>query len=259
MKKPSVIIDTVLTFAAIFLLCAVVAGYFTSDKAYTVPAALIAALAVTFFTSRLSAKRRLPKKRKRKLGELLNKFIFSTPAYAYDHVLDAIKSKHAVAEQNGFIVSGGTAFYVKIDPEKIGFSTLAERYSAAAEIKAERLVILSAYGADTQTAETARLLSAPKTEIWDFEQVYRLLAHLGHAPTETLVLTRPRKKLGAAIRGALSRENARGYLFTAIVTLLFARFMPYSVLYVAVSAVAVTLSVLCRLRVAERIASKRTN
>ena len=257
MKKPSVILDTILTFAASWLLFAAIASYFTQSAAVTVSAAITAAAAVTYFTGKISAKRRLPKRRRRKLNELLNKFVFSPPEYAHDFTMKAISNKHTAVEKNGFIFSGTTAFLVKLIPEKISFATLASAYAAAAQSGAERLVILTAYGGEPETSSTAALLKSPATEIWDFEKVYDFYSHLNFAPTETLSLDKPKRKVKEALTATLRRENARGYLFTAIVTLMFAGFVPHGVYYVCISAICITLALLCRIDVTMRFKRKR--
>lgn len=256
MKKPSVIIDTLLTFAAAFLLGATLCGYFSRNTAVILCGALVFALAVTFFSAKLSDKRKLPAKRKKKLNEILDKFIFSLPEYAYDFALETIRRKCNPKEINGLIIANSTAFSVRITPEKINCATLACDYANAAKAGAKRLVIMSAYGADASAATTGDLLSSPKTEIWEFEKVYDFFTRLGNRPTQTLVLAPRKKKIGAVFKNALSRVNARKYLFTAIVILFFARFMPYSVFYVAIASVSFTLALLSRFEIVSKIQSK---
>lgn len=259
MKKPSVIIDTALTLAALFFLGCIVMGYFTRNTGSILCAAAVFSLTVTFFTGRLTEKRHMPQKKKRKLDDLMNKFVFSPHDYAYRFTLDALTDKCAVKEENGLILAGGTAFCVRLTGEKVSTAVLAERYAAATQLRAKRLVILSAYGAEQDALETAKLLSAPTAEIWDFCKVYAFFVYLKHPPTETLRLKPTRKKkFGAVFSIALRRENARRYLFSAIVTLLFARFLPYSVFYVVIAAISLVLAILCRLRIAERLSSKHS-
>ena len=65
--------------------------------------------------------------------------------------------------------------------------------------------------------------------------------------------------LGLREHGALARENARKYLFSAVITLLFARFMPYSVFYVVIASVSLTLALLSRLNITEKLKAKKRN
>lgn len=257
MKKLSSVIDTFLTLAALFLLAVFVVGYFSSDRYTILFFAVVFAFAGAYFTTRISRKRSVPKIRKRKLDALMNKFVFSPPEYARDYVRNALAAKGEVAEVRDLLVVGKTAFAVQLTAEKVSAVTLALSYASARECGAEKLVILSAKGATEDADETAKLLSSPKAEIWDFEKTYRLLAYLGHPPRETLELAPEKKKKGALFAGALSKHNARKYLMSAIVTLVFARFMPHAVLYVIFSALGVTLAILCKLNVAERL-RKRT-
>lgn len=252
MKKLSYYLDIVLTLLAFFLLCSVILGYFTHSTSVIVISSLTLSFAATFFTSRISDKRRAPNKRKRKLNDIMNKFLFSPPDYAYEFVLKAVKTKREPREESGFIIAGKTAFCVCITPAKTDTAYLADRYAAAAKLGLKRLVLLTALGAQPDAVNTARLLSMPTVEIWDFEKVYDFLSRLHCAPTETLKLETSKRKFGEAFKGALKRENARKYLFASIVTLLFARFMPYSALYVGLSSISATLAVLCMLRVTER-------
>ncbi len=252
MKKISTVIDTVLTVAALFLLCSVIAGYFTRKTSVIILSSLTAAVALAFFTGRLAEKRKAPKVKKRKLGELMNKFLFSPPEYAQAFTVRAISNRAIPSEKNGFVFAGKTAFSVRLVPEKIGAATLAERYSAAAKLGAKKLVILSAYGAETDAAETASLLSEPTAEIWDFEKVYDFFSKLGCAPTETMKLEPKKRKFGELAAGALKKQNARKFLFSAIVLLLWARFVPYSGLYVIIASISVVLAAFCRFRPYER-------
>lgn len=258
MTKISVFIDTVLTAVALFFLGVLIAGYFTSNGVTTVLSSLVFALTVTFFTGRFAEKRRAPAKKKDKLLALMNKFVFSPPQYAYDFVLHALEKKGAVREENGFICTHDTAFFVRFTGDAIGRAELATCYAQAAQLPVKKLVIFTSYGALPEADETARVLTAPTTEIWDFAKAYDLFVYLGCPPTETLALKLAKKRFGAAFAGALRRANARKYLLSALVMLLFARFMPYAVFYAVLSAVSLTLAVLCRLRITERLRAKKT-
>jgi len=259
MKKTSVIIDAFLTFAATFLLAAAVIGYFARDTLAVTISAAIVALAATFFTGKLSAHRARPKKLRQKQKEILNKFLFSMPDYAYDFTLNAIRRKREPIERDGLTIARKTAFSVKLTPQKISCAELASVYAAAAKNECSRLVILSAYGAQADAAEFCGLLGTPAAEIWDFAKVYDFYSHLGCAPTESLKLASGKKKFGAVLSGALARENARRYLFSAVITLLFARFMPYSVFYVVIASVSLTLALLSRLNITEKLKAKKRN
>lgn len=252
MKKFSTVIDTLLTAAALFLLCSVIAGYFTRKTSAILLSSLTAAVALTFFTGRLAERRKAPSVKKRKLRELMNKLLFSPPEYAQAFTVRAISNRAIPSEKNGFVLAGKTAFAVRLVPEKIGAATLAERYSAAAKLGARKLVILSAYGAESDAAETARLLAEPTAEIWDFEKVYDFFERLGCAPTETMKLEPQKRKFGALAAGALKKENARKFLFSSIVLLLWARFVPYSALYVIIASISVVVAIFCRFKPNER-------
>ena len=255
MKKVTTVFDTVLTFVALFLLGSVIAGYFLHSA--VLATSLTFTFAVLFFTGRLSLRRNKRKEDRRRLNDLRNKFLFSPPDYAFDHVWRAVEKKCTPQQTNGFIMGGKTAFYVCLTPDKVSSSLLAERYASAVQAGAKRLVFLSAYGGQDEALDTAKRLTQPDVEIWDWEKVYDFLASLGYPPAETLPLPAAPKQRARLLSGALKRENARRYLFTAIVTLLFARFMPYAVFYVAIAAVSLALAILCRIDITRRVKTRK--
>lgn len=245
MKKPSALIDTVLTFAALFLLCAVVVGYFSRKTSVVLLTAFPIALGITFFAGLLAGKRRAPKARRKQLENLRNKFLFSPPEYAFSFVRETLAHKGEPTEKDGLLLCGATAFCVCLTAEKISLAQLANRYAAAHAAGARKLVFLSAYGAEADAESTAPQLQSPEVQIFDWESTYRFFVALKHPPTETFRLSSPRKTRG--ITGALKRENSRKYLFAAIVLLFGARFMPYAPLYAVFAALCIVLAVLCRL------------
>ena len=145
MKKPSVVLDTVLSFAATFLLCAVITGYFTRDTLTVTVTALTVTLAVTFFLTRILRKKRAPARQRRKLQELCNKFLFSPPEYAFAFTKKALGTRCTPVEHNGLLLTNAAAFCVCLTPAKITVAFLAEKYGAAAVKKKKRLVFLSAF------------------------------------------------------------------------------------------------------------------
>ncbi|MCI8458139.1 MAG: hypothetical protein HFE46_00510 [Clostridia bacterium] len=257
MKKISSLFDTLLTFAALFLLSCVTAGYFVRSTPAVLASACTFTFAVLFFTGIFSRRRRKPKEKQKKLNELRNKFLFSPPDYALDFTEQAVRKKCEPKRQDGFILSDKTAFCVCLTPEKVRTAFLAERYAAAARLGVARLVFLSAYGAEEDAAQTVEQLREPAAEIWDWEKVYEFFASLGCPPTQTLTLAAPAKQRSRAIRNAFVRRNARRYLFAAIVTLLFARFMPYGALYVIIASLSLVAALVCRTGIAERRKAKK--
>lgn len=247
MKKISAFLDTVLTFAALALFCAVTVGYFTRKTTIIILCSVTVAAAVTYIIRILIRRHDAPKALRRKRSEILNGFMFNKSNYAYDFALNAISKKCSPEQTNGLISSGKTAFKVLMIPEKISAADLAFAYSAASDINAEKLVIMSAYGAAEDAQTVADLLSEPSVEIWDFDKVYDFFASLGCEPTETLKLQPKKKEFSQVLWGAINRRNAKRYLFGAIVLLLWARFIPYSVAYVCVASVCITLALVCLL------------
>lgn len=258
MRKPFVILDTLLTFTTLFLLTAVVVGYFTRQTHIILTVSLCGTLGITYFTGKLAARKQIPKQRKQERKEKLQYFLFSPPQDAVDFVREALETKGAVDERDGLLIVKKTAFYVALTPEKVTVAVLARVFAAAKAQGVKRLVFLSAYGADDEATETASCLLSPQTEIWEWDKVYALLSYLHHTPTQTLKLQKPkkRKKLGTVMLLALRRENAKRYLFAAIVMLVFARFVAHGVLYIVFSAVCIVLALLSRLRIGERLSGK---
>lgn len=132
---------------------------------------------------------------------------------------------------------------------------LSKLYAAASEAGAKRLVVLSSHGASDEAASYLPMLSMPKVEIWDFDKTYDFFSRLKSSPAETLEVKKDKKSFRGFAAGALKRENARRYLLTAVVTVIFARFLPHPELYIFVSALTLVLALLCRLKVAERLAA----
>lgn len=257
MKKVTALFDTVLTFVALFVLACIVAGYFLHATVAVVATALTLSLTVLFFTGRHSVRRAAKQADKKTTEEKRNKFLFSPPSYAFDFAMRAVTRKcPAARERDGLIVAAKTAFCVCLTPDRVRTAFLAERYATAAALAVKRLVFLSAYGAEADAEDTASRLTDPATEIWDWDKTCDFFTKLGCPPTETLALPK-RKRRGKILSEALSRAHARKYLFAALVTLLFARFLPYSVLYVTIAAVSLTLSLVCRFDVATRLRNKR--
>lgn len=252
MKKPSEIIDTVLTLIALFMFATIVCGYFTRNGTVTVAFSVVFAVCVTFFIGLFSQKRKAPAIKKKKLTDIMNKFVFSPQNYSSEFILNAIRKKHDTEENNGFIIAGKTAFCPKFTGEEISNAELARLYGAAAELGVKRLVIMSSHGADAKAAENLPLLCEPSAEIWDFAEVYDFLCAVGCEPTQTMKIKPRKKRFGAVFATALKRENARRYLFSAIVMLVSARFMPYAPLYIVFSSLSVVLAMLCLLRIPER-------
>lgn len=254
MKKLGVMIDGLLTLAALWLLCAVVVGYFTDDSTVIIGVSVVAAFGGTYFIGLLARLGKRPAAKKKKLEMLRDKFIFSPPEYAYDFALAALRKKGEVVPCGNLLTVKNTAFAVRLTGEKISLSTLASLYAEACKAGAGRLIILSALGAEDDAGEIAAKLPDAETEIWDYEKVHAFFCHLGSPPTQSLELRRRKKRL-TPLR-VFDRGNARRFLFTAIVTLLFARFFPYSVLYVVMAAVSLVLAVLCRIDLAGKLAGK---
>lgn len=247
MKKTVRIFDSVLSFCVLLLFFFIAVRYFVPSVVSAAALALTFTLCTLFFTGKWAEKKRAPRVRKQKLTELCNKFLFSPPDYALDYVYNALCTKGTPRQENGLLVLGQTAFCVCLTPDKVRTAFLAERFAAAGALPVRRLVFLSAYGADEEAAQTAPCLHDPCVEIWAWEKVYDFFCYLHCPPTQTLPLVKDKSR-PRYLRHALRRENARHYLIAAVVTLLFARFMPYAVLYVVIAALCLTLSVACRCR-----------
>ena len=253
MKKLSYFIDTVITLAALFVLGGVTAGYFLSDTVMIVTFSAVFSLSATYFTGMSSRRTRRKTEKAQNIDAVRNKFVFSPSSYAYDFTIKAISRRCTPIEKNGYILTPAAAFKPHFTPEKVSAAELSKLYAAATETGAKRLVVLSSYGLSEDAVKYLPLLDSPKVEIWDFNKTYDFYSHLGSTPTETLKIRKDKKSLRGFTLVALQRKNARRYLFTAVVTLIFARFLPYSALYIFVSALTLVLALLCRLRVAERM------
>lgn len=241
MKKSAVLFDTLFTFAAVFFAALFISDWFLRD-ARVLPFAVTTALFVSFFVLRMHRKKPLRKSPER-LDALLNKFVFSPPDYALSFTKDALGSKGTAREENGLLQVGKAAFYPCFVPEPLSTVRVAEGYARAAKSGAQRLVILSAYGATPDADTLASRLQDPQTEIWDFAKVYSFFCHLGHPPTETLRLKSRKKRF--AIKDAVTKPKAIKYVFTAGVLLFFARFAPFAPLYAVTAAVCFTLALVC--------------
>ena len=253
MKKLSNIIDTVITLGALAVLGAVTAGYFLRDRVMIFTFAAVFSLATTYFTGITSRRVRVKSQKAKDMEAVMNKFVFSPESYAYDFTLSAISRRCTPEEKNGFILTPSAAFKPHFTPDKVSAAELSKLYAAALETGAKRMVVLSSFGASDDALKYIPMLTSPKVEIWDFNKAYDFFSHLGCTPSDKLEVKKEKKSFRGFAAGALKRENARRYLFTAVVTLVFARFLPHPALYIFVSALTLVLALLCRLRIAERL------
>ncbi|MDE7396036.1 MAG: hypothetical protein K2M95_07985 [Clostridiales bacterium] len=241
MKNSAVLFDTLFTFAAVFFAALFISDWFLRD-ARVFPFAVTAALFVSYFVLRRHRKKPL-RKAPDTLDALLNKFVFSPPEYALSFSRKALERKGTVQRKNKLLRVGTTAFYPCFLPEPLTAANVTEGYARAVKLGAKRLVILSAYGAASETAALAARLQDPQTEVWDFARVYAFFCYLGHPPTQTLRLKSQKKRF--ALKDAVARPKAIKYVFTATVLLFFARFAPFAPLYAVTAAVCFTLALVC--------------
>ena len=253
MKKLSYIIDAVITLGALTVLGAVTAGYFLKDRVMIFTFATVFALTATYFTGITSDRVRKKSQKSKDIEASMNKFVFSPESYAYDFTLAAISKRCEPVERSGFILTPAAAFKPHFTPDKVSASELSKLYALALETGAKRVVVLSSFGVGSDAEKYLPMLSNPNVEIWDFNKVYDFFSRLGCTPTEKLEVKKEKKSLRGFAARALKKENARRYLFTAVVTLIFARFLPHPALYVFVSSLTLVLALLCRMRVAERL------
>ena len=253
MKKLSYIIDTVITLIALFVLGAVTAGYFLRDTVMITTFATVFSLATTYFTGITSDRARKKSQKAQDIDAIRNKFVFSKGDYGYDITLKAISNRCTPIQKDGFILTPAAAFKPYFTPDKVSAQELSKLYSAAIGTGAKKLVVLSSYGASSDAMKYLPMLEAPKVEIWDFNKTYDFFSCLRSAPTEKLEARKDKKSFKRFALVALKRENSRRYLFTAVVTLIFARFLPHPALYIFVSALTLVLALLCRLKVADRL------
>jgi len=253
-NKVALTIDRILLFIVSAFFGIVVAGYFSRNTAVILLSGLLSAFCITALCTIFGQKKR-DKNIEREVGEVMMQFFLKGKAFAFETVLEALKTRYAVTIEKGFIVANRTAVAVRLLPEPLKFAELCRLYAARLD-GVKRLLILTARGADNESKQVAGRLPDCKVTILNGEKVYRLLQSLEQLPAITIKLLDKKRNWKGFFVNALKPKNARRYLFVALLLLFSSIFMPASIFYLVVAAVCLALAILCRVDVVKRV--KRT-
>ncbi len=254
MKKSyiSKFIDTLITFLTAAFFTMAVAGYFMGDTAAIIAAAVAGGLAMTALLSLSQAKKQ--KKTDPQIRETMNQFIFGGEDFALGHFFNALCKRYKPVSHNGFLMVRATAVFVKIRLNKLSASDTAIFYGLARAQNAKRLLILTAAGADKDCAALIKTLPDIKITVLNEEKVFSLLKALGAIPPVLIKLNKPKKApLKDFALGALEPDRSRGYFYISFILIVSSLFMRHGIYYLCVSALCLTLGVLCRLDIKQKL------
>lgn len=248
------IIDNILTFLTATFFAVAVAGYFSRDYKVIIAAALTSAVCITALTDILREKRKPLENPK--IKEVLTQFIYNDENFAFEHICAALGKKFTVEKRDKFIlVNGVTAVFVRLKPNKISGSAISYIYGDARNV-AKKIVILSVDGADPDCLRIAEALPDPKIFVFDGEKTFRLLEFLEALPETEIVLKRKKSSVAEFFRACISPPRARRYLFVSLILILSSFFMPRSIYYVTFAAICITLGILSKINVVEKLSKK---
>ncbi|MCL2375217.1 MAG: hypothetical protein FWC82_01670 [Firmicutes bacterium] len=250
-NKVALTIDRILLFIVSAFFGIAVAGYFSRNTAVILLSGLLSAFCITALCAIFGQKKR-DKNIEQKVQEVMMQFFLKGRAFAFETVLEALKTRYAVNIEKGFIIANRTAVAVKLLPEPLKFTELCRLYATRPnEIK--RLLILTARGADNESKQVMGRLPDCKVTVLGGEKVYRLLQSLEQLPAVSIKLIEKKRDWKGFFVRALEPKNARRYLFVALLLLFSSIFMPASIFYLVVAAVCLALAILCRVDVVKRV------
>ncbi|MCL2061091.1 MAG: hypothetical protein FWH03_00495 [Firmicutes bacterium] len=255
-SKASEIIDGILLFLVTAFFGIAFAGYFSRSTYVILAAGITAALAVTALV-RLFRKRGAPLIKKRDYDEMWLHFFLSGETYCLEYMYNALHTRYAAEQREGYLLVNKTAVFVHFKPEVFSFAQLCAIFARMRTEGIKRIAVLTAAGADREAKRTAALLPESKFFIADGEQVYRILRRLDALPKIEIKLKSARLGFKEFLTRAVAPAAAKRYLFTALFLIGSSFIMPNSVYFIVVAAICIVLTVLAKIDIAKRLGNRR--
>jgi hypothetical protein len=251
------ITDTVLMFAVSLFFGCVVTGYFSRETAVILAAGLACAFSVTALAAVLKDRRK-PDIGKQEYEETWLQFFAGGEDFGFDTVLSALTKRYQeAARARGAIVCGKTGVYLHLKPERLTVSRLFTCYADAKAAGYQKLVVLTAAGAESDAARTAKLLPEPSAAVLNGEETYRILRKLDGLPPVKFKLKKDKTGVKQFFLRAVSPVCTKRYLLTALFLVGSSFLLPQPVYYMAAAAVCLVLTLLSKIDLAGKITAKK--
>ncbi|GHV00971.1 hypothetical protein FACS1894211_09710 [Clostridia bacterium] len=247
-------IDFILSRAVIFVLAFIWIRYYADGLWVAVFAASAVTALVSLILSLLSRR----KKKKKDLSakdikhaeSVMTQLIFMENTRVLSFFAAFLK-KHYNCMSTGECVlaetgAEATLIFTAFKHAPLSPDDLARVYIAAQKYSADKILIFT-NGCAPATTEAARRLQKPRAILQNAADTYKFLKAYETFPEITVQVEPPkrRKKFKFLLAAALSRKNAKSYLFGALFMVAGSFFIPYNLYYLMSASVFLSLALLC--------------
>lgn len=237
--------DKIFLTAAVWLLTTFLLGYFIPNIALK----LIVSTSITLFILLLIKKRKVKPD-----FSPLKEFMYMSKDKRDEYLSAVIGKRYPAQLCDGLILSNGTAVAQLLDYEKTQLSAVVELIENAIRHGASKLLIF-APGGYTVGAEEGVLRAKISVKFFDEKETYLFFKAFDALPAKPQ--THKKSKLSVFLESALSRDRVKSYSLTACLMLFMAYFSRYSIYYIVIAALCVTLSIISGTELIKRIKAKK--
>ncbi len=226
--------DRIFITAALWLFCVYIFGYFMTDIFLKLTVSTAATLLILLL---------LKNKRSPKDYSALKEYRYLSHDEQNGLITKGLSSRHEVEISQNFIRVNQVALIQRLNYEKVTLTDVIEGSAQAVKAGLKKLLFL-APGGHTVGADEAADRCKIKVVFLDEDKTYELLRAFDALPQKPA----PKKKssrLSAFLKRALDKARIKGYCLTAGLMLIMAYFNGFSVYYVIIAAICVSLAVLC--------------
>jgi len=247
------VLDSVLVGTAVFLFAFLLARFYLSQLYLVLIVAVSVTLGVLTPINLRNKRLRAAALESQAAEAAITHFLFKDEAYTIDYFYEALKKRYKVTKQQHLLQINSTIIIPHFI-EPLHIKHIVRYYAEAGRQEAKTLVILAPV-LEKNTAEAKKRLPAVKLEIFKADKIYRLLKSLDSVPDPD-----PRVRRSAKIKEflqlALTPKRAKNYLFVFFTLIVGAYFFSFGLYFIVMSGVALTLAILSKLNLAERLTSE---
>ena len=243
MKNFAYYVDGALSKLICFFMGAAIAGYYVRGLIALFAFALTFSLCVSELYMHVLYGRK-SKKDTAAADAVKAEFCYNSDRYAIDYFAAALTKKRTVRREDEFLGVGEVALFCRLKPSSPAPDYIVDSAATAASRGYKRAVI-AAFVRSTEAQSVAGEIGYIDVRILDGEETARLLKSLNALP-KIQPKAKARKSVKAVFAAALSKPRANAYLFAAVLTFVFSRFVRHSIYYIVAAATLLALSFAAR-------------
>lgn len=243
MRNFAYYVDGALSKIICFFMGAAIAGYYVRGIGALLAFSVVFSICVSELYMHVLYGRK-PKDNSADISAIEAEFCYKSDRYATDYFAAAIMKKRAVKRAGRFLGVGEVALFCRLKPVSPAPDYVVDAAAYAAGRGYKRTVI-AAFVRSTEAQAAAAAIDYIDVRILSGEETARLLKSL-HAMPKVISEPKKRKSVKKIFAAALSKNRANAYLFAAILTFVFSRFVRHSVYYIVAAVALLALSFAAR-------------